>query len=217
MSTSHPTTSEHSHARKDAPQGPRAARERSVADEPRDLAPAIGRVVATPPSTPTPEAPDASPLTAAAIYSLRKATREQTCVAAPSAGELASSQRYAAEFGNHAPPRAQLVEHLRLAAAWSAEEARATRWLAYARDQRLLAWDAALQQLERFHDAWTLAEKHVPALATQYPSTARLLGARKAAALRGAKARGARKARKAPTTAAAATTTEPTPPAPPAH
>ena len=139
--------------------------------------------------------------------------------------ELQSFANYATVFGSTAPSVSDLTQALDASLAWTALLADSHDWESYVKSQEGMGWMATLALVEKLKAPFALATANDPSLASRYPSLARLLGAAKVIAKRGAasKARKAAaeagkpstaKAKKAAAAAATAHAVTPAPPTP---
>jgi len=113
---------------------------------------------------------------------------------------------YAALFGITAPPVAQVIQLLRVAAQWTALYTQTAAWDTYVKSQYGMAWKDALEVVEKLKAPFQLAAASSPALLSQYPALARMLGAQKVVAKRAASTRVKNQKAKAATPAPAAAT-----------
>jgi hypothetical protein len=128
--------------------------------------------------------------------------------------ELSNFPNYSALFGITAPPVAQVVARLTVAAKWTTLYAASTAWYTYVRSQEGMAWKDALELVEGLKTPFQLASATNPALLNQYPALARMLGAKKVAAKRGTVTRAKNKKAEAAKAAAAAAAAQAAPQAP---
>jgi hypothetical protein len=98
-------------------------------------------------------------------------TTQQVRDAGDVAGELKSSSKYNADFGNRVPPAATIAAALTLAQGWSNQLQAAETWLPYVRAQYESAWRAALGLTKELQPEFQLAVKHDASVATRYPQT----------------------------------------------
>jgi hypothetical protein len=99
--------------------------------------------------------------------------------------ELQGFSDYLTLFGITAPPLDELVQRLSIAGQWTSVLSQTLGWSKYVKSQEGMAWKDALEFTEKLKAPFQLATAANPALLSQYPALARLLGASKAAALRG--------------------------------
>jgi hypothetical protein len=111
--------------------------------------------------------------------------------------ELASFTDYSAVFGMTAPPVGDLTQTLGASQQWTSLLADSSDWERYVKSQEGMAWMTTLTLMDKLKAPFALASAHDPTLNSRYPALARLLGAAKVIAKRGA-------ATKARTKAAAA-------------
>lgn len=78
--------------------------------------------------------------------------------------------QFAHDFGRAVASPASLAAKLDAAHAWSRECERAQRWLAYATQQRALAWDDALTALAPLRDQFAVSSARDASVATRYPA-----------------------------------------------
>jgi hypothetical protein len=138
--------------------------------------------------------------------------------------ELQTFTNYGALFGITAPDVGQLTQRLSVATQWTTLLSQSSAWHTYVKSQEGLAWKDALELVFQLQTPFELASQVNPALLSQYPALARLLGARRVVAKRAAASRAKKKANAATTAAGAAPTPAPnagngnsapaTPPAP---
>lgn len=91
--------------------------------------------------------------------------------------ELQGFTGYTALFGITAPPVDQLTQRLGVAAQWTSVLSQTTGWYKYVKSQEGMAWKDALVMVEQMKVPFQLASTANPALLSQYPGLARLLGA----------------------------------------
>jgi hypothetical protein len=103
--------------------------------------------------------------------------------------ELAQFNDYEAVFGRTAPPVAGITQALEAASQWTALLADSSEWLGYVKSQEGMAWKDTLTLVDNLKAPFELASTHDPSLLSRYPSLARLLGAAKVIAKRGAATR----------------------------
>ncbi len=98
--------------------------------------------------------------------------------------ELQGFADYGSVFGITAPPASELSAGLSVAAQWTSVLSETTAWLQYVKSEEGTAWKDAMLLVEKMKPAFQLASAANPALHTQYPALARLLGASQVAAKR---------------------------------
>jgi len=103
--------------------------------------------------------------------------------------ELQGFTGYTAVFGITAPDVGQLTQRLSVAQQWTVLLSQTAAWSKYAKSQQGMAWKDALQLVDTLTPAFELASTANPALLSQYPALARLLGARTVVAKRAASSR----------------------------
>ena len=82
---------------------------------------------------------------------------------------FSASTAYTDHLGTKVVAAADLAAALHFAASWSAEEARAAAWHAYARVQALLAWDYAIGLVRKVQPN-VIAAMHDPTFAQTLPT-----------------------------------------------
>jgi hypothetical protein len=125
--------------------------------------------------------------------------------------ELQGFSNYGAVFGITAPDVGQLTQRLSVAYDWTMLLSQTTAWYKYAKSQQGLAWKDALLLLDALKAPFSLASTANPALLSQYPAIARLLGAQAVVAKRAAASRAKTKKAAATSAAEAEATAEATP------
>ena len=120
-------------------------------------------------------------------------TKQQERDAPDVAREISSSATYEQDFTARAPAAGPMATQLKVARAWSDEEAAAEAWLAYVRVQRDLAWKGTLASTLALKPEFDLAVKHDPAIGERYPQTQAFLGVWKVAAKRAVATRAKKK------------------------
>jgi len=125
--------------------------------------------------------------------------------------ELQSFSNYTALFGITAPDLGQLTQRLDVALRWTTLLSQSSAWTAYVKSQEGMAWKDALLLVESLEIPFGLAAQANPALLSQYPALARLLGARKVVGKRAASSRAKNKADAAKAAAAASASPPPAP------
>jgi hypothetical protein len=123
--------------------------------------------------------------------------------------ELQTFTNYGALFGITAPDVGQLTQRLNVASQWTALLSQTSAWYKYVKSQEGMAWKDALELVFQLQTPFELASQANPALLSQYPAVARLLGARKAVGKRAAAARAKNKANAATNAADTAATPAP--------
>ena len=120
--------------------------------------------------------------------------------------ELQGFTNYTALFGVTAPPAAQVIARLAVAAQWTSLLSSSTAWYTYVKSQEGMAWKDALELVEKLKAPFQLASASNPALLSQYPALARMLAAKQVVAKRASstKAKNKKAAATAAQTAAAA-------------
>jgi len=174
--------------------------------------------VAPPPTVTIPAVPSGFvPITGADLRGFHPQASQVAAV--PDAlAELQTFTNYTAMFGITAPDLAQLTQRLDVALQWTTLLSQSSAWTAYVKSQEGMAWKDALLLVESLETPFGLASQANPALLSQYPALARLLGARKVVAKRAASSRAKNKAvaAKAATAASASAAPAPSPAATPA-
>lgn len=123
--------------------------------------------------------------------------------------ELQGFTNYGAVFGITAPDVAQLTQRVGIGYDWTMALSQTTAWYKYAKAQQGMAWKDAQLLLEALKAPFTLASTANPALLSQYPALARLLGAQKVVAKRAAATRVRNKKAAAKVATPAATSAQP--------
>ena len=108
--------------------------------------------------------------------------------------ELQGFTNYTAVFGITAPDVGQLTQRVSVAYQWTLLLSQTVAWYKYAKSQQGMAWKDALELLDTLKPPFNLASTANPALLSQYPATARLLGAKTVVAKRAAASRAKKKA-----------------------
>ena len=98
--------------------------------------------------------------------------------------ELSNFANYTGIFGITAPPANQVSQRLTVAAQWTSLFSASTDWYTYVKSQEGMAWKDALELVEKLKAPFQLATASNPALLSQYPALARMLGAQKVVAKR---------------------------------
>ena len=124
--------------------------------------------------------------------------------------ELGGFSNYQTVFGLTAPPVEDIAQALDASSQWTAVLADSTDWDEHVKSQEGMAWKDTLTLVDRLKAPFALASAHDPTLLSRYPALARLLGAAKVIAKRGA----ATKKRNATLKARTANTTPAVHPAP---
>jgi hypothetical protein len=131
--------------------------------------------------------------------------------------ELEGFAGYTSVFGITAPDVGQLTQRLDVANQWTLLLSQTAAWYKYARSQQGMAWKDALLLVDALTTPFDLAAAANPALLSQYPAIARMLGAKEIVAKRAAVTRAKNKKDKATEAAnAAAAAPAPSPAAAPA-
>jgi len=184
-------------------------------------APTVAFPVPPPPSVTIPAVPDGFvPVNAADLRGFHMLAAQIAAVP-DSIAELQSLSNYGVLFGITAPDVGQLTQRLGVAAQWATLLSQTYAWYQYVKSQQGMSWKDTVLLLDGLKAPFDLATTANPAVLTQYPALARLLGARKAAAKRGVVTRAKKKAAKvaaaagvSPTPSAAQTPTPPGAPSP---
>jgi len=108
--------------------------------------------------------------------------------------ELQSFANYVGVFGITAPDPAQLTQRVNVAYQWTMLLSQTAAWYKYAKSQQGMAWKDAILLLDALKPPFDLAATANPAMLSQYPSIARLLGSKSAVAKRAASTRKKNKA-----------------------
>ena len=103
--------------------------------------------------------------------------------------DLTAFATYQQALGTSAPPHAEVVQTLRVASQWTNMRALAANWDGYCIVQEGLAWRAVRQLMTQLVPVFALAAVATPALLTQFPGLASLLGAKKSIGKKGASTR----------------------------
>jgi hypothetical protein len=157
------------------------------------------QVISQPPVPGAPHAPtDFQPTEAEEIRKFLKVSEGQVRIADGLVSEISGSKTYAADFGDRAPDPSRLAEIIRLALLWETESRATERWLAYAKEQRIRAWDAAMQQIHELQIEFDHRTSRDADLVDRYPKTGEFLGKRKEYAVQAAETRKANKKAKKP-------------------
>jgi hypothetical protein len=135
-----------------------------------------------------------------------RALASQVAAVPDALAELQVFGNYAAVFGITAPDVGQLTQRLSVAYDRTMLLSQTTAWYKYAKSQQGMAWKDAQLLLDALKPPFGLAATANPALLSQYPAIARLLGAKTVVAKRAASSR-AKNAK----TAAGATAQAPAP------
>jgi hypothetical protein len=163
----------------------------------------VGRVfpVSAPPPVTLPSVPNGFvPVSGADTLGFRVLASQAAAV--PDAiAELQSFASYTAVFGITAPDVGQLTQRLAVAFQWTTLLSQTAAWYKYSKSQYLMAWKDALLLVDSLKAPFDLASTANPALLSQYPGIARLLGAKSIVAKRAAASRAKGKAAAAKTAA----------------
>ena len=161
-------------------------------------APAPGPGIVKPPPTVTIPSPPAGfvPANPKDYRGFRPKSSEIAAVP-DSVVELQNFTNYNVVFGSTAPAVGDLAQGLDASLLWTSLLADSSDWMAYVKSQEGMAWMVTLTLVDKLKAPFALASANDPTLAARYPALARLLGAAKVIAKRGA-------ATKARTKAAAA-------------
>jgi hypothetical protein len=100
--------------------------------------------------------------------------------------ELRSFTNYSVVFGSTAPSVDDLAQALDASLQWASMLADTSDWTAFVKSQEGMAWMATLLLVDKLKAPFSLASTNDPSLAARYPALARLLGAAKVIAKRGA-------------------------------
>ena len=92
--------------------------------------------------------------------------------------ELEGFANYTAVFGITAPDVGQLTQRLSVAFQWTTLLSQTAAWYKYSKSEYLMAWKDALLLVDSLKAPFDLASTANPALLSQYPGIARLLGAK---------------------------------------
>ena len=133
--------------------------------------------------------------------------------------ELQGFTGYSSVFGITAPDLTQLVQRLNVAYQWTMLLSQTAAWYKYAKSQQGMGWKDAVLLVDALKAPFDLAVTANPALLSQYPAIARLLGAKAVVAKRSASTRAKNKkaiAQSAATATDGAAVTPLAPAAPPA-
>jgi hypothetical protein len=125
--------------------------------------------------------------------------------AVAAAKELAKATTYVEDFGNRAPPAAQVAFVVTNAAKWRATWQGAKKFLAYAAEQRAAWENDALAQMDALKPAFDYATSRDTALAEKYAATSKFLAVNQVIAARAVSTRKANAKGKGAATAAAVT------------
>jgi hypothetical protein len=160
-------------------------------------------VVARPPTPGAPHAPtDFQPTDGIEVQRFLKVTEGQARIADGFIAEILGSQSFAKDFGDRVPSPQKIAELVKLALLWDAEQKAAERWYAFAKEQRLRTWDAAMQQIQELQIEFDHRTSRDNDLRDRYPKTDEFLGKRREYAAQAAETRKAnQKAKKSPSPA----------------
>jgi hypothetical protein len=159
----------------------------------------VDLAITKPPGAMAPAAPaDFEPLGRDAAARMKKPIADQLASADSVADEIEGSSTYVDDFGPKAVNAAEFATALRLAGSWSEEALRARAWATFAENCATTAWNTALGPLDAFKADFTAAVRHDPSIPGRYPELTAFVGARSAAAKRGA----ANRKKKGPTNGA---------------
>jgi hypothetical protein len=165
---------------------------------------AVGRVfpVSAPPPVTLPSVPNGFvPVSGADTLGFRVLASQAAAV--PDAiAELQNFASYNTVFGITAPDVGQLTQRLAVAFQWTTLVAQTAAWQKYAKSQYLMGWKDALLLVDSLKAPFDLAATANPAMLSQYPGIARLLGAKSIVAKRAATTRAKDKAAAAKTAVA---------------
>ena len=100
--------------------------------------------------------------------------------------ELQRFDDYDSVFGRTAPPVSDVSQALEASAQWTAQLADSSDWIGYVKSQEGMTWKDTLVLVDKLKAPFELAGAHDPTLLSRYPALARLLGAAKVIAKRGA-------------------------------
>ncbi|HEY3819076.1 MAG TPA: hypothetical protein VGL81_18025 [Polyangiaceae bacterium] len=161
--------------------------------------------VSAPPQVAIPGVPDGFVPVAGADLQGYHPLASQIASVPDSITEMQAFTGYTSLFGITAPDLGQLSQRLGVAIQWTTLLSQSSAWFTYVKSQEGLAWKDALLLLDQLKAPFQLASQANPALLSQYPAIARLLGARQVVGKRAAAARAKKKANAQTATAAAPT------------
>ena len=118
--------------------------------------------------------------------------------------ELQGFANYTTVFGITAPDVTQLTQRLSVGSEWTTLLSQTAAWYNYTKSQQGTAWKDAMLLLDTLKSPFDLASTANPALLSQYPAIARLLGAKTVVAKRAASSRARNKKAEAAQTATGA-------------
>jgi hypothetical protein len=143
-----------------------------------------------------------------------RALASQVAAVPDAVAELQGFTAYSSVFGITAPDVTQLTQRLNVAFQWTMLLSQTAAWYKYAKSQQAMAWKDAITLVLGLKPAFDLAATANPALLSQYPAIARLLGAQAVVAKRAASARAKNKKTDATDDSSASPTTPVPTPAP---
>ena len=126
-----------------------------------------------------------------------KPQRAQLEVALKAVAELRGPAQYEAMFGKLAPAKGETADALESASGWSAKVEKAKAFLAYARQQEVLAWERAGSLLDALRVPFELGQQRDASVTSQYPTVSKFFSVAKRGA-KGRKAGTSAKAQPAP-------------------
>ena len=168
-------------------------------------------VVAPPPAT-IPAVPSGFVPANPADFKGFRAMASQVAAVPDAITELQGFTGYTSVFGITAPDAAQLIQRLNVAYQWTMLLSQTAAWYKYAKSQQGMAWKDAVILVDALKAPFDLAAAANPALLSQYPAIARLLGAKAVVAKRSAATKAKNKKADAQKAATAAAETTPMPP-----
>jgi len=107
--------------------------------------------------------------------------------------DLSNFTDYAATLGATAPDVEEMRQSLGVGAQWSTMRQASTKWEGYASLQEGTAWKSIREQMDTLRPSFELAAKRNPKLVVKYAGLAKLLGAKRVIAQKGASTRMANK------------------------
>jgi hypothetical protein len=118
-----------------------------------------------------------------------RALASQVAAVPDAVDELENFANYTGVFGITAPDVGQLTRRINVAYEWTMLLSQTAAWYKYAKSQQGMAWKDAVLLLDALKPPFDLATAANPALLSQYPALARLLGAKAVVAKRAASSR----------------------------